>query len=91
MSDSAPHMPESMPPASNPQQQTNVLAAIIVAVALLLAGLMSWHPWSGDPEPRMTTITKTSTFGGLETTSYKVDCVQAREGLSCDWANKSKY
>lgn len=91
MSDSSPYTPDSTPPANNPQQQTNVLAAIIVAVALLLAALMSWHPWSGDPEPRMTTITKIDPDSATGTrVEYTVDCVQSGEQLTCDWASKRK-
>lgn len=90
MSDSSLYTPDSPLPANGPQQ-SNVLAGFIVAVALLLAGLMSWHPWSGDPEPRMTTITKIDPDSATGTrVEYKVDCVQSGEQLTCDWASKRK-
>ncbi|KXP11626.1 hypothetical protein [Tsukamurella pseudospumae] len=92
MSDSSPYTPDSTSPASAPQQ-SNVLAAIIVALALLLGGLMSWHPWSGDPEPRLTTITKTYSNlidrEGKPKVEYTVDCVQSGEQLTCDWDHKN--
>lgn len=94
MSDPSPYKPNLPAPVITLLGQSNVPAAIVIAAGLLLAGLMSWHPWSGTPEPRMTTVTKVDSdsldIQGNPKEEYKIDCVQAGEQLTCDWGSRRR-
>ncbi|MCA0155540.1 hypothetical protein LB823_04955 [Tsukamurella sp. M9C] len=77
-------------PSRSPLRSPLVLAAALVSISLLLAGLMAWHPWSDAPEARHITVTSTDPSvmkNGKPKVTFIVDCVQAGDQLTCDWEN----